>query len=88
MDFGLTVFADKTGSFDGTFEVGAQPWMAPELLDPQKMGLESFQRTFASDIYAFACVCVEVSAVPVRADWNNLLCYIGSFIRRKYLSVS
>jgi serine/threonine-protein kinase TNNI3K len=61
MDFGLTVFADKTGSFDGTSEVGSRAWMAPELLDPEKMGLGSFQRTYASDIYAFACICTEVS---------------------------
>lgn len=70
MDFGLTVFADKTGSFDGTCDVGAQPWMAPELLEPQKMGLESFQRTYASDIYAFACVCIEVSTVLLTMAWH------------------
>jgi serine/threonine protein kinase len=63
MDFGLSVFADKTGAFDGTSEVGAQAWMAPELLDPDKMGLDSFQRTYASDIYAFACICIEVNPV-------------------------
>jgi hypothetical protein len=42
-------------------------WMAPELHRPNDVGLEmlgleifKFARTFAIDVYAFACVCVEV----------------------------
>lgn len=57
-DFGLTVFAD--GPLAPTTRGGSTRWMAPELLDPNSCGLELFQRTFASDIYAFACVCLEV----------------------------
>ncbi|KAJ7078489.1 kinase-like domain-containing protein [Mycena epipterygia] len=57
-DFGLTVFAD--GPLAPTTRGGSTRWMAPELLDPNSCGLELFQRTFASDIYAFACVCLEL----------------------------
>jgi hypothetical protein len=34
--------------------------MAPELHNPECAGLERFDRTLATDIYAFACVCLEV----------------------------
>ncbi|KAJ7044734.1 kinase-like domain-containing protein [Mycena alexandri] len=57
-DFGLTTFAD--GPLAPTKRGGSTRWMAPELLDPESCGLEVFQRTFASDIYSFACVCLEV----------------------------
>ncbi|KAJ7449255.1 kinase-like domain-containing protein [Mycena latifolia] len=57
-DFGLTVFAD--GPRARTNRGGSTRWMAPELLDPSSCGLEIFQRTFASDIYSFACVCLEL----------------------------
>ena len=35
-------------------------WVAPELLFPEKFGLESARRTKATDIYAFAMVMYEV----------------------------
>ncbi|KAJ8079869.1 hypothetical protein PM082_016694 [Marasmius tenuissimus] len=55
-DFGLTIFAEATMQ-STTDHGGTLRWMAPELLyahgEPQR-------RSFASDIYAYACVCVEV----------------------------
>ncbi|KAF8155297.1 kinase-like domain-containing protein [Mycena galopus ATCC 62051] len=57
-DFGLAVFAD--GPLAPTNRGGSTRWMAPELLDPSSCGLEVFQRTFASDVYSFACVCLEL----------------------------
>ncbi|KAJ7250725.1 kinase-like domain-containing protein [Mycena rebaudengoi] len=57
-DFGLTGFAH--GSSTPTNRGGSTRWMAPELLDPACCGLEDFQRTFATDIYSFACVCLEL----------------------------
>lgn len=39
---------------------GATRWSAPELFDPEEFGLESSRPTFQSDIYAFACICIEV----------------------------
>ena len=41
---------------------GAVRYMAPELLFPGKFGLSRSIKTFASDVYAFACVCVEVNS--------------------------
>ncbi|KAJ7144136.1 hypothetical protein C8R44DRAFT_553241, partial [Mycena epipterygia] len=43
---------------------GSVRWMAPETLNPSACGLQSFARTPASDIYAFGCVCLEVSRSP------------------------
>lgn len=34
--------------------------MAPELHFPKHFGLDAFKQTYASDIYAFACTCLEV----------------------------
>ncbi|KAF9260929.1 kinase-like protein [Marasmius fiardii PR-910] len=55
-DFGLTVFAEVTMQ-STTDHGGTLRWMAPELLYPHG---EPQRRSYASDIYAFACVCVEV----------------------------
>ncbi|KDQ53212.1 hypothetical protein JAAARDRAFT_39587 [Jaapia argillacea MUCL 33604] len=58
-DFGLTNFADATKVVTTVHRDGSTRWMAPELLAPKKFGI-SFQRSFASDVYAFGCVCLEV----------------------------
>ncbi|KAJ6489033.1 kinase-like domain-containing protein [Mycena sanguinolenta] len=66
-DFGLAVFAD--GPLAPTNRGGSTRWMAPELLDPSSCGLEVFQRTFASDVYSFACVGLELyTGKPPFAD--------------------
>ncbi|KAJ7620606.1 kinase-like domain-containing protein [Mycena polygramma] len=57
-DFGLSAFSDATASMT-TNRAGSLYWMAPELLDPERFG-NKFSRTPASDVYAFACVCLEV----------------------------
>ncbi|KAJ7717958.1 kinase-like domain-containing protein [Mycena metata] len=57
-DFGLAVFADSP--LAPTKRGGSLRWMAPELLNPESCGLEIWQRTFVSDIYAFSCVCLEM----------------------------
>ncbi|KAJ7224830.1 kinase-like domain-containing protein, partial [Mycena rebaudengoi] len=56
-DFGLTSFTEAT--LTTTRRSGTTRWMAPELLDPDRFGIQ-FRRTKASDIYAFACVCLEL----------------------------
>ncbi|KAF7375636.1 hypothetical protein MSAN_00452700 [Mycena sanguinolenta] len=66
-DFGLAVFSD--GPLAPTNRGGSTRWMAPELLDPTSCGLEVFQRTFASDVYSFACVGLELyTGKPPFAD--------------------
>ncbi|KAJ3485614.1 hypothetical protein NLI96_g4829 [Meripilus lineatus] len=57
-DFGLALVVDATQSLTGTR--GSFGWLAPELFDPELFGLSHAQPTFASDVYSFACVCVEL----------------------------
>jgi len=59
-DFGLSVISDMTGENFTSAGGGSSRWMSPELHDPELFGLARFQRTKASDIYAFACLCTEV----------------------------
>jgi serine/threonine protein kinase len=65
-DFGL---ASAVGDDAGTTftahassanHAGSLRWFAPELILPKLFECERFVRTPASDVYAFACVCVEV----------------------------
>ncbi|KAJ7290099.1 kinase-like domain-containing protein, partial [Mycena rebaudengoi] len=57
-DFGLTVLLDTSMSPTRNGG-GCMRWMAPETLDPNSWGVENQPRMPASDIYAFACVCLE-----------------------------
>ncbi|KAK7045989.1 hypothetical protein VNI00_006984 [Paramarasmius palmivorus] len=59
-DFGLAVFSDATVGTNSSHHAGSVRWMAPELHHPASFGLTYFRRTFASDVYSFACVCVEL----------------------------
>ncbi|KAI3609801.1 kinase-like protein [Moniliophthora roreri] len=59
-DLGLSVFSDVTISTYSAHRAGAVRWMAPELHHPTRFGLKYSQRTFASDVYSFAYVCVEL----------------------------
>ena len=52
-DFGLTSFTDSSTTSWGSLSAGAARWTAPELL-------KGGRPTLASDMYAFACVCLEV----------------------------
>ncbi|KAJ7742147.1 hypothetical protein DFH07DRAFT_44310 [Mycena maculata] len=60
-DFGLTsVIAAPTNDTSSSNHGGSTRWMAPELLQPSEFGCVRFLRTPASDVYAFACVCLEL----------------------------
>ncbi|KAJ7719613.1 kinase-like domain-containing protein, partial [Mycena olivaceomarginata] len=63
-DFGLaTTFseADSTaGMTSSSNRAGSIQWFAPELIQPQSFGCERFVRTTATDVYAYACVCLEL----------------------------
>jgi hypothetical protein len=53
-------------------------WLAPELLSPD----DTQHTSKASDIYAFACVCYEVSSAHVQRQWTEELLH-GRFFRVK-----
>ncbi|KAJ7938169.1 kinase-like domain-containing protein [Mycena leptocephala] len=65
-DFGLTgVIEDAVSTTSGALtstanHAGSLRWFAPELIAPTFFGCERFVRTPASDVYAFACVCLEL----------------------------
>lgn len=60
-DFGLFFQAHGKSQQYVAIHSGADHWMAPELLDPGSFDPQERQLPFAADIYAFPCVCVEVS---------------------------
>ncbi len=62
-DFGLANFADTTSASASSAPSGAIRWLAPEVLDPQRFGLELTRHTRASDVYSLASVYWEVSFV-------------------------
>ncbi|KAJ7682931.1 kinase-like domain-containing protein, partial [Mycena rosella] len=64
-DFGLTTVVDTTSTTNAALtstanHAGSARWFAPELIQPTSFGCEKFMRTTASDVYAFACVCLEL----------------------------
>ncbi|KAJ7682925.1 kinase-like domain-containing protein [Mycena rosella] len=64
-DFGLTTIIDAATSSSAALtstanHAGSARWFAPELVQPTSFGCEKFMRTPASDVYAFACVCLEL----------------------------
>jgi serine/threonine protein kinase len=58
-DFGLACWADATLSTSTSNHVSSVRWMAPELFHPS----DAFCRTTLSDVYAFACVAIEVATL-------------------------
>ncbi|EIN10219.1 kinase-like protein, partial [Punctularia strigosozonata HHB-11173 SS5] len=60
-DFGLAIVFSTTASLRtlGT-SGGNSRWLAPELLDPELIEQIGFRRTPESDVYSFACVCLEL----------------------------
>ncbi|KAJ6550285.1 kinase-like domain-containing protein [Mycena capillaripes] len=60
-DFGLSsIIAASTTDTSSTNRAGSIRWQAPELIRPGAFGCNRYVRTTASDIYAFACVCLEL----------------------------
>ncbi|KAF7349186.1 Kinase-like protein [Mycena sanguinolenta] len=67
-DFGLATTIDDVDSTTAVTSTsnraGSVRWFAPELIDPTKFGCSKFTRTKASDVYAYACVCLESPPFP------------------------
>ncbi|KAI0796151.1 kinase-like domain-containing protein [Abortiporus biennis] len=59
-DFGSAVLAEATSKGYCSARACAERWQAPELMHPELYGLGSERPTYASDIYAFGCVCIEL----------------------------
>jgi serine/threonine protein kinase len=59
-DFGLAIISDATSNTQTVNGRGTIRWMAPELHFPSAFELQFFTPTYASDVYAFACTCLEV----------------------------
>jgi serine/threonine protein kinase len=60
-DFGLSIVFSTSASLRTLNTNGGNGrWMAPELLDPDIIESIGFNRTPQSDVYSFACVCLEV----------------------------
>ncbi|KAJ6624641.1 kinase-like domain-containing protein [Mycena sp. CBHHK59/15] len=64
-DFGLaSAISDSTGSTGALKSSSSHPgslrWFAPELIFPTQFGFEKFARSYATDIYAYGCVCLEL----------------------------
>ncbi|KAH8084347.1 kinase-like domain-containing protein [Cristinia sonorae] len=59
-DFGLAVFAAGASQNYASSRGGNVRWMAPELILPEAFSLESMRPTYASDVYSFGCVIVEL----------------------------
>ncbi|KDQ54667.1 hypothetical protein JAAARDRAFT_182151 [Jaapia argillacea MUCL 33604] len=72
-DFGLIGFADATTQSQSGHRSGSVRWMAPELHSPELFAdIHKFQRTAASDIYAFGCVCLEIyTGLPPFFDYPH-----------------
>ncbi|KAJ7572209.1 kinase-like domain-containing protein [Mycena floridula] len=68
-DFGLSVLADVTRRSTKS-QSGTARFMAPELWNPTQFNLDHYARTFSSDVYAFACLCVEI--YTGKRPWNNV----------------
>lgn len=60
-DFGMSLLADAAANHYGSLHGGGAPrWQAPELIEPTAYKLDHSRPTRASDMYSFACTCIEV----------------------------
>lgn len=59
-DFGLNTVTEKENEYSASVQGGSTAWLAPELLDPERISQESSQVSQQTDVYAFGCLCFEV----------------------------
>ena len=67
-DFGLSNFVDSTSASTSFGHSSAIAWLAPELLVPEELGLDTYRPTMASDVYALGSVCWEVCSLISNSD--------------------
>lgn len=85
-DFGLSQYVDATQvAGPSSARQGCTRWMAPELHFPEKYNLP-FCRTFASDVYSFGCVCIEIYTqrspfANFRSDYDFIAKMSQSFLQ-------
>ena len=61
-DFGLALVTESSSyAYGSSHGGGAIPWKAPELIDNEEFDLPDTRPTPSSDVFSFACMCVEVS---------------------------
>lgn len=60
-DFGLAVYAESATHGYGSMRGGNARWLSPEIIDPDQFYHLSDRPTYASDIFSYACCCIEVS---------------------------
>lgn len=79
-DLGLAFFADPNSWLPNFEAVDGQPspWHAPELKDSLDRS-RPLERTFATDVFAFGCVCLEVSILLIRS-YNSVYLHQPRFI--------
>lgn len=73
-DFGMALIAEaKPYQYGSPHGGGAIRWQAPELIDPEEFHLDSSRPAFATDIYSFACTCIELytGEPPFSADLKD-----------------
>ncbi len=66
-DLGFSVIADVGNSYTESCEAKACAWVAPELLEVP-LTKDPVRPTFASDMYSFGCMCVEVGLLLASHD--------------------
>lgn len=89
-DFGLSRFFDSQGgSVDRTtFKgEGSVRWQAPELLNPDRFVGIASGPTRSSDVYAFSCVCLEVSAHLIITKETLLMFFYRYFQRKRLMRI-
>lgn len=65
-DFGMSLISEASAYNYGSIHGGgATRWQAPELIDPEEMRLKSSRPTTSSDVFSFACMCIEVRSSHV-----------------------
>ena len=82
-DFGLSIMRHGIDSMPissiATSPRGTTRWMAPELHFPEKYGFKSPNPTSSSDVYAFACLILEVRKIVFHL--NRACCNEGHIYR-------